>query len=50
MASSLTDLLKEGMKHFSGVSEVVIANIDAVRSFSQITKTSFGPRGKVFVS
>jgi T-complex protein 1 subunit theta len=41
----LTDLLKEGYKHMSGVSDVVLQNIDAAKNLSKITRTSFGPNG-----
>ena len=41
----MADLLKEGTKHLSGIEEAVLKNIEAVRSLSQITKTTFGPQG-----
>jgi len=43
--ASLTDLLKEGTKHFTGVSEATLNNIEAVTGLANICKTSFGPRG-----
>lgn len=46
MSLGITDLLKEGTKHLSGVSEVVITNIEAVKQFAQIVRTSLGPNGK----
>lgn len=41
----LQAMLKEGHKHFSGVEEAVIKNIDACKALSQITRTSMGPNG-----
>ncbi|GAB1221221.1 hypothetical protein ENUP19_0071G0045 [Entamoeba nuttalli] len=41
----MADLLKEGTKHLSGLEEAVLKNVEAVRSLSQITKTTFGPQG-----
>jgi len=41
----LTDLLKDGHKHFSGVDEAVIKNIEACKKLSAITRTSIGPNG-----
>jgi len=41
----LTDLLKDGAKHFSGVDEAVLKNIEACKKLSEITRTSIGPNG-----
>jgi len=41
----LTDLLKDGHKHFSGVDEAVMKNIEACKGLSTITRTSIGPNG-----
>jgi T-complex protein 1 subunit theta len=41
----LQAMLKEGHKHFSGVDEAVIKNIDACKGLAQITRTSLGPNG-----
>jgi len=38
-------LLKEGGRHFSGVDEALLRNIEACKTLSQITKTSLGPSG-----
>eukprot|EP00928_Gymnodinium_smaydae_P015244 TRINITY_DN155_c0_g2_i2.p1 TRINITY_DN155_c0_g2~~TRINITY_DN155_c0_g2_i2.p1 ORF type:complete len:565 (+),score=165.43 TRINITY_DN155_c0_g2_i2:73-1695(+) len=38
-------LLKEGGKHFSGVDEALLRNIEACKNLSRITKTSLGPYG-----
>jgi hypothetical protein len=43
---STSDLLKEGTKHLSGVSEACLQNIDAVRQLANILRTSLGPNGK----
>jgi T-complex protein 1 subunit theta len=37
--------LKEGHKHFSGVEEALLKNIEAAKNISNITKTSLGPNG-----
>jgi len=42
---SLTDLLKDGAKHFSGIDEAVLKNIEACKKLSTITRTSIGPNG-----
>ena len=42
---SLLELLKEGSKHYSGVEEAVLRNIEACKQLSQILRTSFGPNG-----
>lgn len=41
----LSDLLKDGHKHFSGVDEAVLKNIEACKKLSTITRTSIGPNG-----
>jgi len=38
-------LLKEGGRHFSGVDEALLRNIEACKTLSQITKSSLGPSG-----
>merc|ERR1719277_354528 len=38
-------LLKEGGRHFSGVDEALLRNIEACKNLAQITKTSLGPYG-----
>jgi hypothetical protein len=43
----LQAMLKEGHKHFSGVEEAVMKNIDACKALSQITRTSLGPNGMI---
>jgi len=41
----LTSLLKEGSKHLSGVQEAVVRNIEAVKEFILIVRSSMGPNG-----
>jgi len=41
----MSDLLKEGSKHMSGVEEAVMKNIEACKKLSTITRTSIGPNG-----
>lgn len=44
-ASGFNNLLKEGSKHFSGLEEAILKNIDACKQISNMTKTSLGPNG-----
>lgn len=44
-ASGFQNLLKEGSRHFSGLEEAILRNIDACKEISNMTKTSFGPNG-----
>jgi T-complex protein 1 subunit theta len=41
----LSELLKEGTKHISGVEGAVLRNLEAVQQLSTLTKTSMGPNG-----
>lgn len=41
----LQAMLKEGHKHFAGVDEAVLRNIEACKNMAQITRTSLGPNG-----
>jgi len=45
MSLGLGELLKEGYKHLSGVSEATLQSIEAVKALSQILRTSLGPNG-----
>jgi len=42
---SLVDLLKEGTRHFSGLEEAILKNIEACSELSTIVRTSLGPNG-----
>ncbi len=42
-------LLQDGHRHFSGLEEAVLKNIDACKQLSQITRTSLGPNGASIV-
>ena len=46
-----SSLLKEGYKHFGGLEEAILKNIEACKGLSAITRTSLGPNGmnKLFV-
>ena len=46
MPYGLASMLKEGHKHFSGVEEAVVKNIEACKGLAQITRTSLGPNGE----
>ncbi|KAI3990311.1 hypothetical protein MKX01_037650 [Papaver californicum] len=41
----INSMLTEGHKHFSGLDETAMKNIDACKQFSTITRTSLGPNG-----
>ncbi len=41
----LPGLLKGGYKHFTGLEEAIMKNVDAVKQLSKITQTSLGPNG-----
>ncbi|EFA83548.1 chaperonin containing TCP1 theta subunit [Heterostelium album PN500] len=41
----LTDMLKDGAKHFSGRDEAILRNIEAAKQLAEITRTSMGPNG-----
>jgi len=38
-------MLKEGHKHFSGLEEALLRNINACKEISKLTKTGLGPNG-----
>ena len=42
---SITDLLKDGYKHYQGKSDVTTQCIEAVENLAKITRTSLGPHG-----
>jgi hypothetical protein len=46
MPYGLQSMLKEGHKHFSGINEATLKNIEACKGLSQITRTSMGPNGE----
>lgn len=39
------NLLKEGYRHYAGLEEAILRNIEACKGVSNITKTSYGPNG-----
>jgi len=43
--TGLSQMMKEGSKHFSGLEEAVYRNIGACNEMAQIPRTSFGPNG-----
>lgn len=59
-AYGFQNLLKEGFRHYAGLEEAVLRNVDACREVSALTRTSFGPQalkkmvvnhiGKIFVT
>jgi T-complex protein 1 subunit theta len=44
-SSGLQGLLKEGSRHFSGLEEAMLRNIDACEQLAQMTKSALGPHG-----
>ncbi|CDW73272.1 UNKNOWN [Stylonychia lemnae] len=44
-SSGFGALLKEGSKHFSGLEEAILRNIDACKTLSKMTRSSLGPHG-----
>lgn len=40
-----SSLLKEGHRHYAGLEEAILKNINACKEISAMTKTSFGPSG-----
>ena len=45
-AQQSANLFKEGYKHFVGIEEAVIRNINAINELVQILSTSYGPNGR----
>ena len=41
----VSSLLKEGTRHYSGVNEATLRNIQACKALSETTRTSLGPNG-----
>jgi T-complex protein 1 subunit theta len=44
-AGGLQSLLKDGSRHYSGLEEAILKNIEACKQLSTITRTSLGPYG-----
>lgn len=45
-ANSFSSLLKDGYKHYGGLEEAILKNIEATKQLAAITRTSLGPNGK----
>lgn len=41
----INTMLKEGHKHYSGLEEALLKNINACKEIAKLTKTSLGPNG-----
>jgi T-complex protein 1 subunit theta len=41
----VSSLLKEGTRHYAGVNEATLRNIQACKALSETTRTSLGPNG-----
>ena len=44
-AAGFQNLLKEGFRHYAGLEEAIVRNIEACKEISDKTKTSIGPNG-----
>ena len=44
-AAGFQNLLKEGFRHYAGLEEAILRNIEACKEISDKTKTSIGPNG-----
>ncbi len=44
-SQNFQSFLKDGYRHYSGLEEALYRNIEACRAITNITKTSFGPKG-----
>ncbi|CAH0552571.1 unnamed protein product [Brassicogethes aeneus] len=44
-APGFAQMLKDGARHYSGLEEAVIRNINACKEFSQSVKSAYGPNG-----
>lgn len=44
-SGGFSSLLKEGYKHFGGLEEAILKNIEACKGLAAITRTSYGPNG-----
>lgn len=45
MRKGIPKLFKDGYKQFTGVEEAILNNVEAVKQFAEILRTSFGPNG-----
>ncbi len=45
-ANGFSSLLKEGYKHFGGLEEAILKNVEACKQLAAITRTSLGPNGE----
>lgn len=43
--ATFNSLLKEGFKHYKGIHEATMRNIEAIQDLSSMTRTSYGPNG-----
>ena len=43
--SGFQSMLKEGYKHYAGLEEAILRNIEASKELSVLTRTSYGPNG-----
>lgn len=44
-APGYVQMMKEGTRHFAGLEEAVIRNIEACTEFSKSLRSAYGPRG-----
>ena len=43
--ATFSSLLKEGFRHYKGIHEATMRNIEAIQDLSSMTRTSYGPNG-----
>eukprot|EP01100_Stratorugosa_tubuloviscum_P000804 TRINITY_DN117_c3_g3_i1.p1 TRINITY_DN117_c3_g3~~TRINITY_DN117_c3_g3_i1.p1 ORF type:complete len:553 (-),score=330.12 TRINITY_DN117_c3_g3_i1:117-1742(-) len=46
IGGGLSQMLKDGTKHLSGLEEAILRNIEACKQLTQVTRTSLGPNGQ----
>jgi T-complex protein 1 subunit theta len=44
-STGAANLLKEGSRHYSGLEEAMMRNIDACQQLSKMTRSALGPHG-----
>ena len=44
-AGGISSVLKDGWRHYSGLEEAILRNIEACKALSKMTRSSLGPHG-----
>ena len=45
VGGGMKGMLKDGYKHFSGLEQAILKNVQACNELSELTRTSLGPNG-----